>query len=821
MLWAQFYTFRGQVVEEGGQPLPYAIIRLPQTGFQTVSGADGRFTLNFLRDTLEIEVRRLGYRTHRETLYSADTAQVRLIRLQPQEVRLPSVVITGSGENPADILIRRAIAAKDKNRACLPAYQVETYTLYTLRWKEPPGPLLRKYLSISTEKGEVLFMAEALSRAYFSPPNKYREEILHSRIVGTRNYSILGSWILQGFDPYGERISLPDLTEAPFILPLAQDAFLYYRYRLVGEYWDDTGFFYKIAVEPRSPTSPCVEGYVVIADESYAIAGLEWAVTGKRPIRYVDTLWVQATSVPVGTCYQLGEVSFRGNFQVSLPVGALKVRGEGYAAYRKYRLLVQESRSSTGKERRSPPVSPKPEDPASSLASRQTSPVETLRVERLDFGEFVRVMPEAEKSGRSFWDSLRTAPLDSAQMAYLSYQDTLLRKRDSLARRSESRLAPSFRGLFWSRNWRTAEGRRGVRVGMVWPFFTRLEGWVVPVQIGFEKEGAGAEWEVEAFLRYGVGWQRLAPSGVVRWQQRRFPLMRLSLRGGVVVQEPTDFSQVPLLWNTFYRLAGFSTPWRGYARPLLEGEAVGYLHRTWEGGLRVGWDKRGASPEGERSYEAIRLAGFLKWQPGTRLFSTPRRTLLLPPDRVWRTEVELSAEAAHFSQGWLFSASIAPTAYLSISPLGALELRLGASWQNQVAPWADALYPATAPLYFHRYYTDWVRWPLYLSGGQWIAQGMITWLPQGGILRLLPLLRRTAWRENLSCRLLYAPEKGWHAELSFYLMDINLRLRRTGAFRPLSVGVHTGVRGLYRTGAVTLAIGNPSARSLLLKPAFP
>ncbi len=61
-----------------------------------------------------------------------------LFVLTAQEVRLPGVVITEAGQDPGEILIRKAIAAKAANRACLPAFQAETYTLYTIRWAEPP-----------------------------------------------------------------------------------------------------------------------------------------------------------------------------------------------------------------------------------------------------------------------------------------------------------------------------------------------------------------------------------------------------------------------------------------------------------------------------------------------------------------------------------------------------------------------------------------------------------------------------------------------------------------------------------------------------------
>ncbi|MDW8134571.1 MAG: hypothetical protein RMJ66_05840, partial [Bacteroidia bacterium] len=161
------------------------------------------------------------------------------------------------------------------------------------------------------------------------------------------------------------------------------------------------------------------------------------------------------------------------------------------------------------------------------------------------------------------------------------------------------------------------------------------------------------------------------------------------------------------------------------------------------------------------------------------------------------------------------------TTILSISPFGALETRIGGGWQTPNAPWTEQLYPSVNFPFFHRYYTDMVCMPPYQSAGNWTFQGVITWLPQGFLIRQLPLLRRTGWQENLTGRLLYTASEGWHGEISFYLTHFHLRLRRTSIFRPLSFGIHTGIVGPYRRGALTLAVGNPDPRSLRLKPGTP
>lgn len=818
LLWAQVFSIHGEVRTPSGEVLSHVIIRLPQTGYQTVSSADGRFTVNAALDTIILELRHLGYRTLRDTLYRSDGRTAYTFTLYPQEVRLGGVIITEGGKDPGELLIRRAIAAKAQNRSCLSSFRTETYTLFTLRWLEPPGALLQRLTNRALADREVLYMSETFSHIYYVAPDKYREEIVRSRVVGTQQYSFIGGWIFQGFDPYGERLSLSEITETPFILPLAQDAPLHYRYRLMGSFWEEDGFFYKIAVEPRSRQSPCVEGYVVLADESYALVGLEWQVKAPRPIRYTDSIGVRATWVPVGGCYLLGELSFKGHFRVSLPVGSLAFVGEGYAAYRKYQVLIQQREKQ--KSVKKPVSAPRPLSALEGTDIRPV-PVETLRVERLDFGEFVRIAPDAAKAPASFWDSLRQAPLDSTQLAYIAQHDSMVSRRETTTVRRRARPTLTGIGIGWIQPHRVQGGYARSTFALQLAGYTPLEGWVLPFTIRHERVREGNELNIQLQWRYGTAWGRLLPTAVVEWGHRRFPQWRWRLAGGVNVREPTDFVQIPIFWNALYRAVGDTTPWQGFARPFAEGTVRRYLHRTVEAEMRLGWDRRATGPAREQSYEATRTGAWLYWRPGTRTFTTPRSTRFIPPEGVFTTETRLGAEVAWLRTAPLFSMCASLDARLSISPLGRIETQLGGAWQNRPAPWADRLYMPTAALIFHRSYSDFVKWAPYESPGTWTTFGIIGWLPEGSLLRLLPVLRRTSWQEALVLRALYTESAGWHLEGSLFLHQLNLRLRKTGLARPLSIGFHSGFIGRTRSGAITVAIGDILSPLSLPKPARP
>ncbi|GIV24241.1 MAG: hypothetical protein KatS3mg025_1900 [Bacteroidia bacterium] len=821
--WTQTASLSGQVVDPQGQPLPYTMIRLPETGFQTVAGKDGRFTLAYVGDQLVIELRHLGYRTRRDTVTLREAPHTLVFKLYPQEVRLPAVTITEGNEDPALLLIRKAIAAKDQNRSCLSAFRTETYTLFTARIDSHASGAIRKLLTQAGIKGDILFMSEATSVLYFQPPDKYREEIIHSRVVGTRQYSFLGSWIFQGFDPYGERLSLEELTPSPLILPLARDALMHYRYRLIGSYWDEEGFFYKIAVEPKSRFSPCIEGYLVLGDESYALAGLEWAIKAPRPIQYAESLGVRVTFLPVGTCYQIGELNFKGRFRVDVPIGKIQLWGEGYASYKKYQVLAvasKKKKEDTTTQRQPSARSSPPQAQPTPPRKAPQAPIDTFRVEQIDFGERVRVFPGAERPSSAFWDSVRSAPLDSSQWVYIQQHDSVVAVRDSLGKRVTGGVSLAAEGLTWSRTWRGSESRQELYVRVGWPFYTHLEGWGITLQTGWEKSlrPKGARYQAQAYFRYGFGWRRVAPLLRLSWTQAVYPLWRVDIAGGVEVREPPEGIRFPLLWNALGWLLLREAPWQGYAHPLAAIQVGRHWHRTLRTTLQLMWDRRPATEKQETFYESKRIGVRVQWAPGTYTFTTPARTELLPPEGLFELRLHAGAEVAFLPWGQLLSLTAGPELQLSISPAGKLQFFSTLGWQNRPAPWADALYPVTLPFYLHKSYTALMRWPLYQAGGPFLVQNALSWLPKGALVRLIPLVRQLPWDENFTLRVLYTHQDGWHAEGSFYL---SLRLKRTGLLPPPSIGIHTGLWGPYRAGALSFGLGVPTGEFSPFKRTFP
>lgn len=812
VIWAQGVKIQGKVETLRGEPLGQALIRLPASGFQTLAQQDGRFVLFLESGRHPIEIRYLGYRPLVETLQAEGPGPVeRVFRLSSQEIRVGGVIITEGGANPADLLIREAIRRKRQNRACLPTYRTEVYSLFTVRLLSAPWRLLERLArgdSLRFREGDIVYMSEALSDVDYAPPKRFKETIKRSRVVGSRGYGFTGLWVLQGFDPYAERLAIPEITQSPLVLPLADDAPLYYRYQLVGEIWDEEGLAYKIRFEPRG-RSPGIRGDLVLADESYAIRAFEAKLTSADPVQYVDTIYFQMVYVPVSSCWVPANTSFRARLSLAVLGAELSFLAKGYFLHRRYSLLALPP---SKKKRPKGVPSPSLKKPDSLLSPQARFAVDTIQVGRLDFREQLRIVEGAGEASTAFWDSLRQAPLDSQQIAYLAAHDSLVQKQDTALAKTRKGFQLTEEGLMWARQ----NGQSGPRLKalVLWPGYTHREGWVWQLQFSYQRRA----WQAQLRFRYGNRWGRLLPLAEWRYTFRRSLPMSLVVRVGAAAYEFPEQPQIPLYWNTLYYLV------RRYA-PLAVYEWQGVVARwrlhwqpQWSLTAQIAYDRRPLTSASDGYYQSPRFGLNLHWQPNARWIRMPNTYYFLPPTSPFELQMQLANEWAYFSERLFWTGALQVDIMLSISPWGKLFYQGSGAYQALQAPWGDRLFPSVQPLAFHRYYGDLAFWPLYQPAGLWLLSQQFRWDLEGAFLRWLPLLRKTSWHEEIVWRTLYT-EGRWHVEGAFYLTQIALSLRRTSLFKGLSLGLHYGLAG-YQAGLwrLTLAIGNPTSRTGYPKP---
>jgi TonB-linked SusC/RagA family outer membrane protein len=92
-------SIKGKVVDEQGQPLPGATVKIPGAGATTISGVDGSYTLNIVPGTYTVEASFISYETKRiQNVSVSSNANTALnITLSPADNKLNEVVVTALG----------------------------------------------------------------------------------------------------------------------------------------------------------------------------------------------------------------------------------------------------------------------------------------------------------------------------------------------------------------------------------------------------------------------------------------------------------------------------------------------------------------------------------------------------------------------------------------------------------------------------------------------------------------------------------------------------------------------------------------------------
>lgn len=244
-----------------GEPLVAVTIRVAGTSYGTITNSNGLYNLSLERGKQTVIVSSIGY--HPETLQvNVVSAVTRNIKLQESPVIVPEMVI--SAEDPAIEIIRKAIANKRKWMDRLTSYSFEAFTRQTLR-----------------RDTAIASITESYSTGYMRGGDTLREVIKQKR--QTQNIPLDdNSAAVRGIVNFNEdrislfRISINNSSSGyTFVGPTAPDALEYYDYKLLGVSEMNGIEIYTIRMTPKSRIKPLFDGTIIIADETFAVMGVD------------------------------------------------------------------------------------------------------------------------------------------------------------------------------------------------------------------------------------------------------------------------------------------------------------------------------------------------------------------------------------------------------------------------------------------------------------------------------------------------------------------------------------------------------------------
>lgn len=295
----QIITITGNVYDiNNGSPIPSANILIKNSLTGTTSDEKGKF---LLQTTIEFDTLLISYIGFRNeiVLLSDSLSQNFIVYMVSEDFSLNEIEIRPR-EDPAKLLMEKVIDNKKQNdQQSIEVYKASGYNKIELDVgnlsaqedsSKIKGPfnILRDHIDDTSDLTPFLpfFFTETISEFYFrKSPKTKKEVIIASRTSGINNPSIT-----QVLGNYYEQFNIYDnywfLLNKNFVPPITDTWNFFYKIELVDSSYLDNNWCYKLNFTPKQKQENVFEGYIWIADSSFAVKEVYMELDSAANINY-------------------------------------------------------------------------------------------------------------------------------------------------------------------------------------------------------------------------------------------------------------------------------------------------------------------------------------------------------------------------------------------------------------------------------------------------------------------------------------------------------------------------------------------------------
>lgn len=386
----------GKVTDERSNPIPFATVHIQNTTIGTSANSEGEYSLQLKAGQYTVVYRAVGYKpvTRQVDFRASQTINVNLV---PEIYELQSVNITGSSEDPAYAIIRKAINKRKGYLNEVKAYTCEVYIKGLQKLLNAPKSFLGrdinqigKEIGLDSNRKGIIYLSESESKYSYLHPGQVHEEMISSKVSGQNRAFSFNRVSDLKIDFYENFQNWEGLSNRPLISPVAENALFYYNYKLLGASEENGETINKIQITPKRGYDPCFEGVIYILEDSWRLYELNLLITKKANINFVDSVKISQQFFPVDKTWMPSQVKFE------FTGGLLGFKFGGYyiSIYKNYDL-----------------------NPS---------------FKKKDFAEVLRITAQVNKKDSIYWEKERPIPLtEEEENDYI--------KKDKIAQRRESK----------------------------------------------------------------------------------------------------------------------------------------------------------------------------------------------------------------------------------------------------------------------------------------------------------------------------------------------------------------------------------------------
>ncbi|MDB5112570.1 MAG: hypothetical protein JWR67_3684 [Mucilaginibacter sp.] len=301
---AQQYVLSGRITDQKNNPISFVSVYIKNSTYGTTSNENGVYQFKLTAGTYDIIYRVVGYKERTEKVTITDHDEQRDVQMEDEIFNRKEVIAKARADTAATEIMRKVIAKREFYLNEVKSYSCVVYVKGTQRLISAPKSLLRegvsRKLDLDTNGRGIINQSESLSNFSFAQPNKVKEVTIASRLAGiepTFNYTKASD--LQT-DFYKNIFTISGLSSHGFVSPVADNAFAYYRYKLVGTTVENGRTIDEIELIPRREHDPVFRGSIYILEGDWRIYSVDLYLTRiNNNLNLVDTMSISQQYVPV------------------------------------------------------------------------------------------------------------------------------------------------------------------------------------------------------------------------------------------------------------------------------------------------------------------------------------------------------------------------------------------------------------------------------------------------------------------------------------------------------------------------------------------
>ncbi len=245
------------------EPIGFATVKAVGTSHSASANQDGQYRLKLPAGHYTLKFSHVAHHSEKIEVDVGDEALEEDIYLQPALVEVSPIKVYDRQYDAAQRIIVEAIARKEQILSQIQHYSFQAYIKTSLRDTS------------KADSNSYLVIVESQVKSFWKYPNKHKEIIVARK--QSKNIPAEGNLISTG-ELLNFNENRIEFGRYSVVSPTATDALNHYDYYLIDTTYLDGKAVFVLEIEPKNQTDPLFEGFIKIADSSYAVVGVDVTV---------------------------------------------------------------------------------------------------------------------------------------------------------------------------------------------------------------------------------------------------------------------------------------------------------------------------------------------------------------------------------------------------------------------------------------------------------------------------------------------------------------------------------------------------------------